>query len=764
MQNGTLNIRRWLAAIVLLLLVPILLFSTLWLRQTLSSLTTLDRSLGGLAAISSLEPALRQAALGTSVMPVPQELNLATEIPLRPNLRAQIADNYQSLITVHAISSAMTEARTIARLVGRAVDLSGAVSLDNGELPDLVSDTLLTVILESSSMLLAGERVAVKDEINLWDRMAITVQGGQFKVAADQVARISKEFFPKKDMPSVHRLQDLAQRYRAANGDYQKAGSQLLRSALEAGRGHQVIVAPVRAEFLALARASLDLWRGAIDHLQDDLQQSRATKRLAVLTASTSSGLVIVFALGMALFLSRKLETKTAKEFNDISLTDPLTGLLNRRGLMRMLLELGSEKDDATAGLLHLDLRRFRAINTRHGEDIGDVVLRTVAQLLSELTQDDDVVVRAGGAEFIIFRRHLTHPSALETLAERIVQSLSNEHAIGSHSIQLDTCIGLSLSQKGSGIGEQLLTDASLALKDAKLKGASNICLFAPHIRLNFERHNEIAKDLRKALEQGHIVPWYQPQICARTGQIVGAEALVRWVGADGSVRPPAAFLPIAEEAGYMDAIDKVVREAAMAKAAKLMKLSHIPFHIGLNVSATVLSEPDCVKMLLEETLAAGLKPQQVSIEILEAVMLDAFDAKPILDNVAALADLGFFIELDDFGTGHASIASLRDLKVDRVKIDRSFVDGVDHDTELQTFTRALIQLARSLGISVLAEGIETEAERIWLTENGCDILQGYFFAKPLPREEITEMVTRQPFALPAEDLARRPSVELRVL
>lgn len=746
MRTGSLNIRRWLAAIVLLLLAPILLFSNLWLRQTLSSLDAIDRSLGGLEAISNLEPAMRAVALGRHANPIPPQLDPDNLLPIPQEQLAPISKAYVDLVNAKTIESGIHQARVIARGISRAVDLLSVVRPDHNEMPELVSDTLLSVILEARSVVETGERIATKEDINLWDRMAITVQGGHFKMAADHISHVSNENFPTEDTPIAQRLRDLAQHYRQANGSYQVAGSQLLKSALQATHGSDLILMPVHEEFKNLAGASLDIWRGTVDYLMHDLRSLRNAKLIEIAIAVTSGGLVIFLALGLAVFLSRQLAKKTDKEFDDIGLTDPLTDLGNRRALMKLLHEMEEAGEDASAGLLHLDLRRFRAVNTRFGEDVGDAALRMVAGLLENTCDADDVVVRAGGAEFIVFRPHLRNRSDLEALAERINHSLSRERQIGEHDIRLDSCIGLSLSKKGQRIGEQLLTDASLALRTAKQKGSFTVSLFAPHMRLTFERDNVIAKDLQKALENGAIVPWFQPQVKAGTGEIVGAEALVRWEEEDGNTRPPAYFLPAAEEAGYMDAVDAQVREKALYTASRLTAISPFPFHIGLNLSANVLSEPGCVGRLLEETEAVGLSPRQVSIEILEAVMLDTFDAQPILNNVKHLSQLGFFIELDDFGTGRASIASLRDLKIDRVKIDRSFVAGVDHNVELQTFTRALIQLAKSLNISVLAEGVETEEEMRWLTENNCDVLQGYYFARPMPKEDIFELVKQQPF------------------
>jgi EAL domain-containing protein (putative c-di-GMP-specific phosphodiesterase class I) len=252
-----------------------------------------------------------------------------------------------------------------------------------------------------------------------------------------------------------------------------------------------------------------------------------------------------------------------------------------------------------------------------------------------------------------------------------------------------------------------------------------------------------MAKELLSALQAGNILPWFQPQVDIHTGEIVGAEALARWLD-NGQVRFPGAFLPAAEEAGYMEQIELAVRDKVLALASTLNETGARSIHLGLNVSASFLEQENVADDIHKKILNLGLKPSNFSLEILEAVMIDEIGALQVKENIARLSDLDFFIELDDFGTGHSSISSLRDLKVDRVKIDRSFISGVDTNPSLQKFTSALINLAKSLDISVLAEGVETEGERLWLMDNGCDVIQGFLISKAVPEDQIIDMVVRQ--------------------
>jgi EAL domain-containing protein (putative c-di-GMP-specific phosphodiesterase class I) len=262
-------------------------------------------------------------------------------------------------------------------------------------------------------------------------------------------------------------------------------------------------------------------------------------------------------------------------------------------------------------------------------------------------------------------------------------------------------------------------------------------------MRAIFESNAETAKEVLSALEKGNIVPWYQPQVDIHTGQIIGAEALARWIDGD-QVRFPGAFLPAAEDAGYMELIETAVRENVLSLATTLETRDMHGIHLGLNVSASFLEQENVAEEIYAKIVSLGLKPSNFNLEILEAVMIDEIAAMPVKANIARLSELGFFIELDDFGTGHSSISSLRDLKVDRVKIDRSFVTGVDTNPGLQKFTSALINLAKSLDISVLAEGVETEGERLWLQQNGCDYIQGFLVSKAVPEDQILDMIQRQ--------------------
>ena len=238
---------------------------------------------------------------------------------------------------------------------------------------------------------------------------------------------------------------------------------------------------------------------------------------------------------------------------------------------------------------------------------------------------------------------------------------------------------------------------------------------------------------LRQGLSQGHILPWFQPQVCIRSGALIGFEALVRWDDPATGLQNPAEFLPLAKEIGLMSDLDSEVQRQAFDTLSNFHEHGLGSCDVGINLTAGQLADSGLIDYLCLEIERTGLQPEHIAIEILESAMLDEAAADPIKANINRLGDLGFRIELDDFGTGHAGLSSLRDLTVTRIKIDRSFVSNVHKDAKLQKFTRALIALAKTLGIEVLAEGVETAEELSWLEAEGCDAVQGYFIAKPMP-------------------------------
>lgn len=254
--------------------------------------------------------------------------------------------------------------------------------------------------------------------------------------------------------------------------------------------------------------------------------------------------------------------------------------------------------------------------------------------------------------------------------------------------------------------------------------------------KAEMERHRALKLKIQKALVGGDIRPWFQPKICLHTGRILGFEALVRWIDPNDGIQSPAEFLPVAVEVGMMSELDASVQRHAFDGLRVFHDHGVAACNVGINLTAEQLCSPELVDTLLAEATRANLLPKDISVEVLETAMLDDANGVQIKENIQRVAEHGFSIELDDFGTGHAGLSSLRDITVSKIKIDRSFVQDIHKDTRLQSFTNALISLAKSLNVGVLAEGVECAEELDWLKRAGCDAVQGFFLARPMPHDE----------------------------
>ncbi|TYC52775.1 bifunctional diguanylate cyclase/phosphodiesterase [Rhodobacterales bacterium] len=740
------DIRRWLKGLVFFLLAPCLLFASLWFYNEFEKVHSIDRSLEGLHLMQALGPLVQEKAL-TGVVEKP-----ATYLRKRliafggPKRGQEFARDLDMLLKEQNISVSLRRAQFLTESITRFAKVSAAASFETSKFPHLINNTLLSVVIESTIMVDNARMLSDRPTINPWDRMLIPVQGGQFKVAADSAARETRDYFKSLTGKKAGTLREVSRHYRESNLTFQLAGAQLLSTTISAKTGGDIEGDALIAAQPDLVRSAFVLWQSAVDYLDADLHDQRTRTVFAVALAGLVGGVVILAAGVIAFLISRDLANRTQKEFEYLGFHDPLTGLPNRRALTKAIRTLPAADESTRTGLLLLDLRHFKNINDRFGDHNGDAILRCVSEQLSEFSDPNDFLGRTGGTEFILLRPGLSDQEAFLDLADRIIHNLGKDRYVLGQKAALEANAGIYISAPGDLVDEHILVDAGLALRSAKKRGAGKVDLFTSEMRISFEKSSTIAKGLLKALREGDIKPWFQPQIDIFTGEVVGAEALVRWID-HGRVRYPGMFLQAAIEAGYMDLIDSTVREKTLNLASQLNGQTRRRMHLGLNTSASFLANADSVETLVRQVEQRGLKPSDISLEILEAVMIDEVAAEPVKRNITRLSELGFFIELDDFGTGHSSISSLRDLKVDRVKIDRSFVSGVDTNPDLQKFTSALINLAKSLDIAVLAEGVETDGELEWLKAHGCDVIQGFLISKALPVDELTALILRRNFS-----------------
>ncbi|RFZ89163.1 EAL domain-containing protein [Shinella sp. WSJ-2] len=426
------------------------------------------------------------------------------------------------------------------------------------------------------------------------------------------------------------------------------------------------------------------------------------------------------------------------------ALHDHLTGLPNRRYLDAAIDDAANEARQAGSRLavLHIDLDRFKEINDTLGHLAGDQMLIHAAGVLRELKGDGDFVARIGGDEFV-FLSSGPNGRNLAVLAEAIVEAMRKPVTFNGHICRFGASVGIA-SQSGAAIdAKQLLVNADLALYRAKNRGRSRHEFFTSDFQAQIIINKQTADEILSGIEQSRFLPYYQPQFCARTLDIIGVETLARWDHPTRGILTPDTFLKIAEDLDCVATIDRIVLEKSLADFREWQSLGLGIGKISANVSSKRLHDPELARSL--RTL--DIKPRSLSFELLESIFLDDCD-RTVLENLAEMRKLGIDIEIDDFGTGHASIVSLMKLSPRRLKIDRQLVKPVSRSPGQRKLVGTIVEIGRSLNIEVVAEGVETPAHVAIMRDLGCDILQGYALARPMPAQAIPDFVRREEWRL----------------
>ncbi|MDX6232543.1 MAG: hypothetical protein QOH68_1527, partial [Nocardioidaceae bacterium] len=421
---------------------------------------------------------------------------------------------------------------------------------------------------------------------------------------------------------------------------------------------------------------------------------------------------------------------------------DPLTGLPNRLLLLdRLQMALArSSRSGSTVGVLFLDLDHFKVVNDSLGHSRGDDLLEAIADRLSSVVRPGDTVARFGGDEFVVLCEDVGGEEYGRAIAERIAAQLTAPITLGDTDVVVSASIGLAFTT-GAQDGEALIRDADAAMYRAKERGRARSEVFDREMRERVVDRLDVENSLRRAIDRRELRVLYQPKIDLQTGGIVGAEALLRWEHPDRGLLLPRDFLQIAEETGLIIPIGRWMIEQACRQATRLRaELEDLwPLFVCVNLSGRQLTHAGLVGDLAEMIDRTGVDPAYIDLEITESVAMDDVDATA--EAFAGLKSLGFKIAIDDFGTGYSSLAYLRRFPVDLLKIDRAFVDGLEDDASDVAIVRAIISMAKSLGMGVIAEGVETAGQLERLREMGCDMAQGYYFAKPIPADDLTELL-----------------------
>jgi len=431
---------------------------------------------------------------------------------------------------------------------------------------------------------------------------------------------------------------------------------------------------------------------------------------------------------------------------------DPLTGLPNRMRFEEQVAEATAEAalSGSTVGVAVLDLDNFGFVNESLGYRAGDVLLGQFAERLGVSTPEGTVIARQGGDKFLLLmpglERHVqglgddVGGAALDWIVSKIGRTLHDPFDIEGVSLIVSASTGLALLAKGSSDAQSLLQNADTAMHHAKMHGSGGAALYAPSGEDPKEKLQTIAR-LRYAVEHEQWVLYYQPVVDLRDGSVTGVEALIRWQDETGRIIPPGDFIPLAEELGLIEAIgDWVVHEVAAQQSR--WKAEGLHLMVGFNLSPRQFREPRLAEKILEDLHQAGVDPRTFVLEVTEsAAMADPDRTQAIL---ASLHAAGLEMAIDDFGTGYSSLSRLRQMPVDILKIDRSFIGNVDTDLSLAGMVRAMIQLAQSLDMTSLAEGIETAGELAFLRANGCRYGQGFLMSRPVPASEISALARRE--------------------
>ncbi|MFC6520055.1 EAL domain-containing protein [Undibacterium arcticum] len=405
---------------------------------------------------------------------------------------------------------------------------------------------------------------------------------------------------------------------------------------------------------------------------------------------------------------------------------DALTGLPNRSCLAERLASSLPKirRNDLRAAILFLDLDRFKNVNDTIGHEAGDRLLQTVAVRLASCIREADMLARLGGDEFVILVENFDDASYLSTLAERIVQVISEPFHLEGNDYYLGVSIGVSIFPDDGDDGPTLLRSADSAMYFAKERGRNQHQFYTSELSARAQRRYAIEKNLRRALLQNEFFLLYQPKIALRSGRIVGVEALVRWQSADHGVIEPNDFIPIAEDTGLIVPIGQWVLEQACRQAAQWQQLMP-DLRMAVNFSPRQFQDDTLVKQIGATLQSTALAPDALVVEITESLLMgDSTKLTPVFE---ALLALGVGISIDDFGTGYSSLSYLQRFPIDNIKIDRSFIDGIPGNRDSVALTQAIIAMAHALEMSVTAEGVELESQMRFLKDAGCDEMQGLF-------------------------------------
>ncbi len=442
------------------------------------------------------------------------------------------------------------------------------------------------------------------------------------------------------------------------------------------------------------------------------------------------------------------------QQLSHLATHDSLTGLPNRDLFdLRLETALAGEAHAAdTVAVLFVDLDRFKVVNDSWGHKSGDKLLQQVANRLTGAVREADVIARFGGDEFVLLLTRLSDSAEARQVGQRILTALKHPFVVGANATYVTASVGIAMMNDQDVTAESLLSDADVAMYRAKQGGRNRVDVFDADMRSWVESRHELDTELRKAIDNGDIGVAYQPIVDVGSGDVMAVEALARWNHEDLGVVSPEDFISVAEESGLIVELGRYVFDTVCRQVAGWQKEHLQTVSAAINLSARELVQSDCVDAIRSAVRASGVDPSTLTVEVTESMFVT--DPDRAIHNLNQIRSLGISIALDDFGTGYSSLTYLRQLPIDIVKIDRGFMNELEDDTGQRSIVAMVLALGESMGLRVIAEGIENEQQRRALMELGVEFAQGYHFAAPQTAERVEAML----WPVPELDVVASPT------
>ena len=478
------------------------------------------------------------------------------------------------------------------------------------------------------------------------------------------------------------------------------------------------------------------------------LLMTESGRQLTIMRLNSLTAVVLAVILSAIIFHQYAKSLLLRRELEVLAGQDPLTLLPNRRELMNRLKKAMSlaARIGKTGALLFIDLDHFKNINDTRGHFVGDWLIKEVSQRLIASVREGDTVARLGGDEFMVMLENLdenldTAAKQAQTVSEKILEKISQPYFLAAAELHSTASIGVTQFSMNQNSADELLTQADMAMYQAKYAGRNSVRFFDAEMQIRLLEHAAMEQGLRDAMAKRQFVLYFQPQVDSGSN-VLGAEVLLRWLHPKRGLVAPGEFIPLAEDVGLIEDLGKWVLMTTcvqLARWANQPKMSHLS--LSVNVSSQQFRQTDFVNQVAQILLNTGADPKRLKLELTESIMVR--DVDNVIAKMNALKSKGIGFSLDDFGTGYSSLSYLKRLPMDQLKIDQGFVRDILIDPNDAAIARMVIALADSMGLSVIAEGVESEEQRDFLSGLGCHYYQGYLFGKPQPIDAFEAFVAR---------------------